>query len=218
MTPYIAAKAIVEDYGTKIPLWEIGNCEVSLTVLPTNEAIVIVRGSDEFSDWLTNVCYFPSKTDLGWVHTGFWTNAVAAFDKVFADLFAISLKHPLWFAGHSKGGAEAQYIAAFCKWHCMMFSGVITFQAPHAGKLDVLKSVPVYNYAIGRDIVSRIPITLPVSRPQIEIERSLFGSFELHHKMSYVLSVLRKHPEIGNAELAPCAENLSSFQELPKSA
>lgn len=117
-------------------------------------AILVFRGTSRFEHWFSNLnaiqTLWPSG---GMVHTGFKYE----FDKIAHELAEIlpSLKAPLFYTGHSLGGALATLTASF-----LPPNAVYTFGSPRVGNADFrdsLASVNLCRIAMENDIVTTLP-------------------------------------------------------------
>lgn len=156
--------------------------------------IVAFRGTEStLEDWLTDAdarqLQSPwGKEDESMIHRGFHT----ALDHVWSDV----LNHvsraalPVWFTGHSLGGALA-VLAAYrleaIEKAGVRVAGVYTFGQPRVGNVAWTKSFPVeleqriFRYINDRDIVPLVPPPLPVEYHHIGHARYFDASGRLHH-------------------------------------
>lgn len=91
--------------------------------------IVAVRGSDEARDWLTNIRLWYRHSPVGWVHTGYFEAASALLEALEGRLDG----RPIYFAGHSMGGAVATLMAALAAASGASVAGLYTFGQPQVG-------------------------------------------------------------------------------------
>jgi pimeloyl-ACP methyl ester carboxylesterase len=139
--------------------------------------IVAFRGTEQLpEDWITDLDAKPKlrpwdvKGESIFVHTGF----ADALDAVWAQLRPLLLasKHPVWFTGHSLGGALA-VLAAYRLSQCEgpvtpTVGGVYTFGQPRVGNPDLARSIPaqlsqrIFRYVNSSDIVPLVPPSTPV--------------------------------------------------------
>ncbi|BBO81437.1 hypothetical protein DSCO28_20030 [Desulfosarcina ovata subsp. sediminis] len=124
---------------------------------PSDFAALVFRGTaGRLSNWRFNVdillCPWPSG---GMVHRGFSHLINAVWDAIAAPLG--NLTKPLFYTGHSLGGALATLAASL---HAPR--AVYTFGAPRIGDAAFarhLSKVPVFNVVNPRDIVTQLPPT-----------------------------------------------------------
>jgi alpha-beta hydrolase superfamily lysophospholipase len=122
-------------------------------------AALVFRGTTgRLSNWLSNLdmvaCEWPAG---GNVHRGFMNILMELWDPIAAALEVI--EKPLYYTGHSLGGALAT-LAASLRPPCAVY----TFGAPRIGDVEfaqTLASVPVFNVFNPKDIVPELP---PVNR------------------------------------------------------
>ena len=118
-------------------------------------AALVFRGtSGHLSNWLVNLnmvlCPWPVG---GNVHRGFKTVLTGIWDTIAAALETV--KKPLYYTGHSLGGALATLAASL-----RPPRAVYTFGAPRMGDAafaETLADVPVFNVCNPRDIVTELP-------------------------------------------------------------
>jgi hypothetical protein len=92
-------------------------------------AVVVIRGSDSYRDWWWNIRKVRRSVDG--VHRGFIESAEGLLDAGLLD-FLIDYEGDIHFAGHSKGGAISQILAA----GTTGVSGVWCFGTPRVGCRD----------------------------------------------------------------------------------
>jgi pimeloyl-ACP methyl ester carboxylesterase len=137
-----------------------GNIEVAF-VREKGVNYLVFRGSDEFSDWWTNICFFSKKVrGIGKFHRGFLNNIRAHRDEILAIIPEKYKDQQIIICGHSKGGAEAQLFALFCR---DIAGAVITFGAPKPIKRiydaeieEWLREITTH-YIITFDNVTKLP-------------------------------------------------------------
>lgn len=134
--------------------------------------IVAFRGTEQLpEDWIADAKLQPSKQPWGvknssiCVHKGFH----GALDLVWPELSKklLASKHPVWFTGHSLGGALA-VLAAYRLVHCEgtkvpTVGGVYTFGQPRVGNVDLASSCSaslsqrIFRFVNSSDIVPLVP-------------------------------------------------------------
>lgn len=125
-------------------------------------AALVFRGtSGRLSNWLINLdmvmCPWPSG---GEVHRGFKNSLLGIWETIAPVLERV--RRPLFFTGHSLGGALATLAASL-----MPPRAVYTFGAPRIGDAAFAQSlaeVPVFNVLNPKDIVPELPPSGPWSR------------------------------------------------------
>ncbi|MFP4308526.1 MAG: lipase family protein [Desulfococcaceae bacterium] len=117
-------------------------------------AVLVFRGTNGLETWLSNLTTFQVRwPGGGMVHSGFKKEFFKVWPEVAEALEEIDL--PLFFAGHSLGGALALLAASMRKPRA-----VYTFGCPRVGDPAFaagLDGVPVYRIASLRDIVTGVP-------------------------------------------------------------
>jgi hypothetical protein len=117
-------------------------------------AVLVFRGTNGLETWLSNLTTFQVRwPGGGMVHSGFKKEFFKVWPEVAEVLEEIDL--PLFFAGHSLGGALALLAASLHKPRA-----VYTFGCPRVGDpvfAAGLEGVPVYRIASLRDIVTGVP-------------------------------------------------------------
>lgn len=146
--------------------YEVDGIEFSLI-----DNVWVFRGTDEVTDWLTNLRVIPWYVDrVGWCHSGFIKTA----QDVFSTVLAVSLKEDcdetqFQYTGHSLGGAIALGVAAYIKLYGLELQNIVTFGAPCVGRLKILDQTDVVCYRHGRDIVPMLPLVIGRPRPLTNI-------------------------------------------------
>ncbi|MCZ2723167.1 lipase family protein [Marinomonas sp. 15G1-11] len=123
------------------------------------------RGTDEMADWLDNMNAFSTKELFGEFHRGFWHS----LDDVWYPLYKTYCllqkikKRPLFFTGHSLGGAMATIAAAKFIHLDEPFTSVYTFGQPrvvsrHTAQIYNMECKDrFFRFHNNNDIVTRIP-------------------------------------------------------------
>jgi hypothetical protein len=141
--------------------FNVGNIEAAL-IKPAGTssvqfAALILRGTDDPRDWLTDFEAIPQKWETGgFVHRGF----KEAIDSVWAQITASLDLHvpadcPTFMAGHSLGAALATLAASRRPPRALY-----TFGSPRVGDNDfgkTLAGVPIFRVANNRDVVTTLP-------------------------------------------------------------
>ena len=129
------------------------------------DSVVVFRGT-EADDWNdikadANAIAALAET-VGKVHSGFKGEVDEIWPLIEKELEANT--KPLWFCGHSLGGA----LATICGGRCVLSylkmepSGVYTFGSPRVGCRRYVNHVPLlhYRWVNNNDIVTRVPPVL----------------------------------------------------------
>lgn len=156
--------------------------------------IVAFRGTEtKLEDWLTDANARQKKSPWGkddksiGIHSGFH----AALEHVWPDLlnYVTRAALPVWFTGHSLGGALA-VLAAYrleaIETVGVRVAGVYTFGQPRVGNDGWAKSVPIelaqriFRYVNDRDIVPLVPPPKSMGYSHIGNVRYFDASGRLH--------------------------------------
>ena len=118
-------------------------------------SVLVFRGTaGTITNWLYNLnATLSTWPSGGKVHTGFKQLFLEAWEEIEKHIRA--LNEPVYYAGHSLGGAFAVLCASLHHPHA-----VYTFGAPRIGNKEFLRSVrnvSVYRVANRKDIVTTIP-------------------------------------------------------------
>lgn len=135
----------------------------ALIVHEDDKTIIAIRGTESLSDAITDIRYFP------WYDSKIGAWCVAGFLKYTRPLIQQILpilSGPIYFTGHSLGGASASIFAAHC--HKMGFdvAGLVTFGEPRpgfSGLGKIVKQIPGHRFAIDGDPVDNVPPFTPLS-------------------------------------------------------
>ena len=125
----------------------------------TSWMVLVFQGTAEIRQWLYNVDVMPRKwAGEGLVHSGF----AKALDRVWPHL-KVRMREaggPLFFTGHSLGGALANLAAA--RWEGE--GTAYLFGAPRVGNADFghsCEDLELWRVVLGADVVPGLPATLP---------------------------------------------------------
>lgn len=120
---------------------------------------LVFRGTCRLDAWLSNIKTVPADWPAGGsVHSGFKDVFLRLWEKI--EPFLSRIEFPLYYTGHSLGGALAVLAASVYP-----ARAVYTFGAPktgNAGFADSLKSARIYRFENERDIITTIP---PSAKP-----------------------------------------------------
>jgi triacylglycerol lipase len=134
-------------------------------VMGNDEAVVLAfRGTENSTDWRTDLAFSKHKTMIGGLHRGFKAGLDAVIDDVVEAVSSMrDNNQAFWVTGHSLGGALATLATAYYRFEKQPVSGLYTFGSPRVGNKDFdsffepdfgRKSFRVVN---GNDIVTRVP-------------------------------------------------------------
>ena len=126
------------------------------------------RGTNELADWLDNINVFRVNELFGEFHRGFWYSVIDVWDVIYPKYEELrsKKKRPLFFTGHSLGGAMATIAAARFIHADWPFTAVYTFGQPRTMDRATAR---IYNSETGKrhhrfqnneDIVTRVPARL----------------------------------------------------------
>lgn len=126
---------------------------------------IVFRGTNELVDWLDNINAFAVKKLFGEFHRGFWNSVEDVWDKVFSDYQAANKvqKKPLFFTGHSLGGAMATIASARLIQLDLPFTSTYTFGQPRTVTRDTARIFNIeckdrfYRFHNNNDLVTRVP-------------------------------------------------------------
>lgn len=125
------------------------------------DTVVVFRGSDDVADVIVDMTIVEVRqTDMGRVHDGFQKDLDKYWPTIEARIKAGS--KPLWFTGHSMGGALATLAVANCLTNKIPVAGLETFGCPRVGDIGFADKFNelfdnYYRYVYGRDIIPYLP-------------------------------------------------------------
>lgn len=152
--------AIISSRAYREVTIEAGDTQI-LIVEHDGALVIAPRGTEkDAGDILSDIRFFPWKDrDIGWCHKGFLRATQAVWPQLRDILFENT--RPVWFTGHSLGGAIAILSAAkMMKVLGAAPAGIMTFGAPRAGFnwiIPALAYVNVTCYRRGMDTVPSWP-------------------------------------------------------------
>ncbi len=123
------------------------------------------RGTDEIRDWLDNLNAFATKQLFGEFHRGFWRSLEDVWqpmDKKLRELQQAQAR-PVFFTGHSLGGAMATMAAAKFIHEDKPFTSVYTFGQPRALTRETAQIFNIecksryFRFHNNNDVVTRVP-------------------------------------------------------------
>lgn len=118
-------------------------------------SVLVFRGTTgSWSGWKGNLNTWPSRwLSGGWVHRGFKKQLLSFWHEIEPAL--INCPRPIFFTGHSLGGAFAVLSASL-----LAPQAVYTFGAPKVGSTAFVQSldgVPIFRISNSQDIVTSLP-------------------------------------------------------------
>lgn len=134
-------------------------------------AALVFRGTSGFEGWFSNLKVLQTEWPGGGsVHAGFFQDFTTLWEGLADHADGIEL--PLYFTGHSLGGALAVLAAA-----ARPATATYTFGAPRVGDpafTRTLRGTPIHRVVNGRDVVptvppSRIPFHFTHGIPAVEV-------------------------------------------------
>ena len=160
--------------------------------------VVAFPGSVTLNDWLEDFKAMPvSDSDIttsphGWiVHQGFLEAADSVFDPV-RDAVA---GKPYALTGHSLGGAIALLIGAtLAARYDHPPIRITTFGAPRVGLggyVDATRSMEIYEFRFGNDIVTQVPTFLEHAKglDPIRVGEPRLDFLSCHHLPNYIAAI-----------------------------
>tara|TARA_E500000331_G_scaffold170385_1_gene164786 strand:+ start:660 stop:1265 length:606 start_codon:yes stop_codon:yes gene_type:complete len=156
--------------------------------------ILAIEGTNETSDWLTNIKFVLKSDDC---HRGFRNNSYRSLSKLVCDYEALDKNRKLVIAGHSLGGATATLIADLIYPNNQNIS-LITAGSPRPGGRQLkerLKNVEHLRFVYGDDVVPKTPPWIfgyTHTHPAIPLEDdndTRFDGVQDHNMGSYVKAV-----------------------------
>ncbi len=130
-----------------------------------NYLCVAFRGTNELRDWLDNVDAFATKELFGEFHRGFWNSVADIWKPLDATCRHLQQQHkrPIFFTGHSLGGAMATVAASRYIHEDKPFTSVYTFGQPRvlgrstARIFNAESRSRYFRFHNNNDIVTRVP-------------------------------------------------------------
>ena len=144
------------------------NSAQAMTVMHDDFIAVVFRGTNEWEDWLDNLDVRPTDQLFGAFHNGFYQSVMDLWKRIDRCVQRARevKKRPVWFAGHSLGGAMATIAASIYVEEDRPFSGVYTFGQPRcmdrraARVFNAEARERFFRFQNNNDLVSRIPARL----------------------------------------------------------
>ena len=129
---------------------------VSCDTVEAPFAVLVFRGTSAFETWLSNLNTLQAGWDAGGlVHSGFKNEFYKIWDELNERLSEIPPNVPLFYTGHSLGGAMATLAASL-----RPPAAVYTFGSPKVGDIAFSRSlseVPIFRVVNNRDLVTLLP-------------------------------------------------------------
>lgn len=130
-----------------------------------HDTVLVFRGTEptEWNDIRADANALTALSEtVGRVHRGFKTEADDIWPYIEKELKSNEL--PLWFCGHSLGGAMAKICAGRCLVSAIRSEPeeLYTFGSPRVGNKEYVRSVDLthYRWVNNNDIVTRVPPVL----------------------------------------------------------
>ncbi|MFT2110134.1 lipase family protein [Marinomonas sp. 2405UD68-3] len=126
------------------------------------------RGTDEIADWIDNINAFSTQALFGSFHRGFWNALMDVWAVLYdrCNMLQQQKKRPVFFTGHSLGGAMATIAAAHFIQQDKPFSSVYTFGQPRALTRETAQLFNMecqsrfFRFHNNNDLVTRVPARL----------------------------------------------------------
>lgn len=138
----------------------------AIAVGDEEKIIIAFRGTENLKDWGTNIKLLKAAWKVGMVHAGFYRSLGSAWPKAMDRLKALRTNNqPIWFTGHSLGGALATLACATLddEYPDYEIAGAYTFGQPRVGDvlfartLDKKMKSRFFRIVNNNDMVARIP-------------------------------------------------------------
>lgn len=200
-TPHDYALLCIATYAAPPPVWTFAGptFHAILTDDGAGNVILTIQGSDRIFDWIADFSvYGPSyyeHPELGKIHYGVNNTT----DECLPEIIRTCEGKFVHITGHSKGGAEAELLAAKLVIAGITVDEVVTFGAPRWVAKGNIKASRWMNgirgcgYRHFKDIVTQVPFiwwSHPEQRAPIEIGTGKwwqrFALGWLHHIQSYI--------------------------------
>lgn len=140
----------------------ISDAGAEVYVLGTrHDCIVVARGTEpsKWDDIRADANAWTVAIDVGRVHSGFHNHVDVLWPKI--ELLLRENQRPVWFAGHSLGGAMATLCAVRCRISQIPSEprAIFTFGSPRVGDRKVVNFLKIrhYRWVNNNDIVARVP-------------------------------------------------------------
>ena len=139
------------------------------------ELIVACRGTQptQPTDLLADLNTIPKRHGVGWVHSGFRTEARKVLDDIIAFVKA-NKNRDIYVTGHSLGAAMALYVTQELEYAGFQPKLLMSYGQPRLGNSDYVASIKTehYRFVNCNDLVTHVP-------PQAML-------FKHHGKLCYI--------------------------------
>ena len=138
----------------------------AMLVVHKDYIAITFRGTNELKDWLDNINAFATQRLFGSFHRGFYQSVMEFWQEIENKINLLKAPRPVWFTGHSLGGAMAVIAAAMYIHEDRPFSGLYTFGQPRCMDRSTSRLFNLeagnryYRFQNNNDIVTRIPSRL----------------------------------------------------------
>jgi Lipase (class 3) len=185
-------------------VWAFAGPTFHATMIDTPDGPVIAcEGSESIGDWVADFDVIGPQSvehpDLGLVHAGFDVTT----DECFAAIVTAIGARAVILTGHSKGGAEAEMLAAKLAAKGIGIAKLTTFGTPRwviIGNTKVPLLLPAtlvgVSYRHFKDVVTEVPFPPfdhPSTRPTVEIGSGTFAQMMdaawMHHMANYIAAL-----------------------------
>lgn len=131
------------------------------------DVFIIVRGTESWDDWKTNLdCRFEV-SKYGAVHSGFKSDAESIYSQVVDALIKhIVAKRRIYVAGHSQGAGVSKQLAlrllenGFYVYRAIGYGEPRSVSADTAGRLDAEFPDVFHRVVNNNDLVTRVPLRI----------------------------------------------------------
>lgn len=126
-----------------------------------HDCMVVARGTEptQWDDISADANAWTIALDVGRVHSGFHQHVNVLWPKV--ELLLKENQRPVWFAGHSLGGAMATLCAVRCRLSQIPSEpqAIFTYGSPRVGDRRLVNFLKIrhYRWVNNNDIVTRVP-------------------------------------------------------------
>lgn len=169
--------------------------------------------AETLRQWSLNLIPLPDKENnpiLGWVCRRFYDEVD---DFVNQLLVRLSPHQGIYVIGHSRGAAQATYVAGLLKAKNFNIAKLVCFAPPRSGGQQLkshLADIPKALYRNtgpdGHDYVTDVPLDIPLIEPCIHIADltdihaepkplDLWGPFRFHHMQLYAQGIADLEPQ-----------------------
>lgn len=177
---------------------DVGSAECVIHETDT-KIIIAVRGTEltEPRDIIRDLRIHKIFHIKGKVHKGFDKGAIA----LRLPLTELPYDKPLWFTGHSKGGAEATILSTYMAGLNYNVQGLVTFGCPRVGNKEFAKfvedSIPyIHRYQNRYDCVPRHPWPIWGYRHVSKVRKLKYGTHSMDTYLTNLYDLALN--EVGN--------------------